>query len=180
MAIIFELWVECESEAQSEKHISHFEGLKFTLLSGLNVSWKTRIERTYSGTAGIEVWSPQLSNFGIVTVQDAIEMSECGIRLYHHLLSAPDFQFAYIAFNPSICVAEIGDYLSLMADGSRSCSFSCVLNDKLVQQIGPLNFFQPFRSGYLWTDYQGESYYPLGSGDHRELLLLKQQLLAAR
>lgn len=117
MAIIFELWVECENKEQAEKHIPHFDGLTFTLLSGLEVSWKSGIDAMYPETPGVEVWSSQLSGFGVRGVQDAVDITECGIRLYHHLLSAPEFQFAYTAFNPNVCVAELGDYFSLSLDG---------------------------------------------------------------
>ncbi len=177
MAIIFELVVECETKEQAEKQFSHFEGLTFTLLSGLKVSLQTSIQQTDSGTSTLEVSSPQLNGWGVCTVQDAVDMSECGVRLYHHLLSAPDFQFAYIGFNPSICVAELGDYLSLSSDGYRSCSFSCVLDDKVAQKFEPLGFFQPFRPGYVWNGYVGEAYHPLFSNAHPELLRLKRQLL---
>ncbi len=179
MAIIFELWIECENRKQAEKHISHFDGLAFTLLSGLEISWKSGIDAMCPETPGVEVWSSELSSFGVRDVQDAIDITECGIRLYHHLLSAPEFQFAYTAFNPNVCVAELGDYFSRSPDGYRSCQFSCVLNDELAQKFAPLRFFQPFRPGYLWREYLGEDYRPLGSNDHPELSRLKRQLLSA-
>ena len=176
MAITFELWVECESREQAEKHIPHFDGLTFTLLSGLEVSWKSGIDAMWTET-GVEVWSSQLNNWGICTVQDAVDVSECGIRLYHHLLTAPNFDFAYTAWNPNISVAEMEDYFSVSPDGHRSCNFACVLSERLAEKFSPLRGFQPFRPGYVWRDYNGEDYTPLGSNDHPELSRLKRQLL---
>ena len=177
MAIIFELFVECETREGAERQARHFEDLSFALPDGSTPAWQCYSEQTYSGTWSVEVSSPQLGEGGGSTVQDALEMSECGIRLYHHLLTAPEFIYAYTGFNPCCPVAELGDFLSEGADGLRSCPFTCVLGDAQAQAVGPLRSFTPFRPGYVWNTYRGEEYRPLGSFDHPELRTLSKQLL---
>ena len=177
MALIFEMWVECNNEADAERQKKHFDGLSFTLLDGFEVSWTTEIERTSSMTSGVSIWSKQLSDKGVRTVEDAVNMSECGVRLYHHLLSAPDFLFAHAAVEANIPASQITDFFTAQQGGFNTCSLHCVLHEKLAQQFEPLGFFREFRPGYVWNRYYGEWYRPLGSNDHPELLLLKQQLL---
>ena len=177
MAIIFELYVECETKEQADRQAAHFAGLSFLLPCGREVFWKSNIEKADLETWEVYVWSDQLDHWGICTLEDTVNATECGIRFYHRLLSAPDFLFAYTGFNPCCPAAELADFLSLNSDGSRSCPFTCVLSDTLAKALGPLRSFKPFRPGYVWNEYQGENYWPLGSLDHRELQALYRELL---
>ena len=177
MAIIFELFIECETKEAADQQVTHFAGQSFLLPSGREASWKSSVEQTYSGTWSVEVYSDQLDHWGICTLEDAVNATECGIRFYHRLLTAPEFLLAYTGFNPCCPAAEISDFFKVGSDGSRSCSSTCVLNNTLVQTLGPLRSFKPFRPGYVWNEYRGENYWPLGSQDHRELWALYKELL---
>lgn len=179
MAIIFELWIECETKEQTEAQAQHFEGLSFTLLSGLEVSWQLVVEEIVSGTSGISLWSHQLSAYGVRTVQDAVDMSECGIPLCHHLLSAPEFLFARVAVESHIPAQQLTEFFTTGPDGFRTTRLDCILHDTLAQELGPLRFFRQFRPGYVWNDYSGVDYRPLGSNDNEQLWQLKKELLGA-
>lgn len=179
MAIIFELWVECETKEQTEAVAQHFEGLSFTLLSGLEVTWQIVVEEIVSGTSGVSLWSQQLSPYGVRTVQDAVDMSECGIRLCHHLLSAPEFLFARVAVESNLSAQQLTDYFTPQPDGFRTTRLDCILHDKLAQELGPLRWFRQFRPGYVWNGYAGEDYRPLDSNDNEQLWQLKKELLGA-
>ena len=179
--IDFELWVECSTSEEAKSQAQYFEGLHFTLLCGLKVTWTLDVNPKhldYAKAFGVTIRSPQLSRYGIRTVQDAVDMSECGIRLYHHLLTAPEFLFARVALEPTLLPsAEISDYFEQQSNGFRTCGLSCVLNHKLAQQFEPLQFFREFRCGYLWNGYYGEEYRPLGSNDNKQLWPMRTELL---
>ena len=176
--IDFELWIECDNAEEAERQAQHFSGLHFTLLNGNTVAWDLEVNPKYLAAFGVTLRSPQLSRYGIRTAQDAIDMSESGVRLYHHLLTAPEFLFARAAVEPTlITTAELADFFELQAGGFYTCPFSCVLSQRLAERIGPLRFFREFRSGYVWNDYHGEAYHPLGSNDNPQLLRLQRELL---
>lgn len=179
--IDFELWVECSNVEEAERQAQHFTGLGFTLLSGLAVTWQLEINPRhleYVKAFGVTLRSPQLSRYGVRTVQDAVDMSESGVRLYHHLLTAPEFLFARAALELTLIPsAELDDFFELQAGGFHTCGFSCVLSQQLAQRFEPLRFFNEFRPGYVWNGYHGEEYRPLGSSDNPRLLILRQELL---
>ena len=177
MAIIFELFIECETNEAADQQVAHFAGQSFLLPSGREAFWKSNIEKASAETWEVYVWSDQLDHWGICTLEDAVNATECGIRFYHRLLSAPDFLFARAGFNPCCPAAEISDFFETGSDGSRSCPFTCVLSDTLAEALGPLQSFKPFRPGYVWNEYRGENYWPLGGLDHRELQVLYKELL---
>ena len=100
MAIIFGLWAECRDAAAARQFAGHFAGLKHTLLTGRTISWAAE-----PGTADDPDWSVSVMSFdlgrrGICTLQDALETTEAGLRLHHHLLSAPDFRYACVGIEP--------------------------------------------------------------------------------
>ena len=177
----FEIWVECNDAEEAERQAQHFTGLHFRLLSDLDVTWQLETNPKhldYVQAYGVALRSPQLSRAGIRTVQDAVDMSECGVRLYHHLLTAPDFLFARVALEPTLIPsAELSDYFELQASGFHTCGFSCVLSQQLAHRFEPLRFFGEFRPGYVWNGYRGEEYRPLGSNDNQQLYPLYRQLL---
>lgn len=88
MAIIYELWAECKDEASLKELQAHFTGLRHTLLNGREIEFNAEIYSPYKEAQGLSVWSKQLSSFGVRTLKDALETTEAGIFLYHHLKSA--------------------------------------------------------------------------------------------
>src|SRR4029434_1043865 len=122
--------------------------------------------------------SGDLSRSHVRNLQDALEVTEAGLRLYAHLKTALEFTFARVAWEAeSIPMAELTDYLDVQEDGSRLLNLECVVDDALYKSLGSPRFYRPFRDGYWWNPYRGESYRPLYSTDQKELNDLCRRLL---
>lgn len=167
MAIVFEMWAECGTEADCAALVRHFDDFRTPLLSGRTISWMAR--QSYLSTAMV-VSSSDLSNSGVRTVQDAIETTEAGIRLYSHLKDGPAFRFARVAWEAEIVpMAELGDYLEPLMPNQCRIAIECAMDESLYRQLGSPQFCFPFRVGYWWTRYRGEKYTPLYSNDQGAL-----------
>ena len=174
--IEFGLWAECSDLSAKDAFAQHFRGLTHTLLNGRSIAWTVE-DQGKPATLGVEVWCADISRSGIRTVADAIEVSEAGLRLIHHLLSAPGFLFARLDWQaPSIQLAEIGEHVCTYPDGSRGMYETCVMHDSVYDRLGAITGFQSFRPGYVWRPYLGERYEPVGSNDHPELFELMREL----
>lgn len=179
MAIIFELWAECKDEASLQKLKEHFHGLKHTLLTGREITFRADIEN--SEVRGLNVWSSQIcgNGRGVESLTDALEATEAGIFLYHRLKTAPDFRFAHVGWDAENSTSlDLSDYVDTMTDARKHWSgYDCVFDDELYKQLGsPVPFWQ-FREGYWWKKYRGETYEPLSSTDQNELRDLCERLL---
>ena len=96
MGIIFELYVECFEKTDAEQVAAHFAGLKFDLLTGTVAAWETDQDLHLRDTFGLTVYSHNLTASGIRNLQDALETTESGLRLYQHLQKGPNFEFAHV------------------------------------------------------------------------------------
>ena len=164
--MIFEMWAECTTGAACAALVQHFSGLEMALLTDRTASWNASVEP--GQVVAMTVSSNQLSRRGVRIVQDAVEATECGIRLYHHLKAGPQFRFARVAWEASnIPASELGEYIIRQPDGQSSLDLQCVLNDELYRQLGCPAGFVSFRDGYWWRRYMGERYSPLYSNDQR-------------
>jgi hypothetical protein len=178
MAIIFELWAECADPERTRRLAAHFHELRHTLLNGHTITWGAEVALPPAYPYGVRVWSPDLSRSHVRNLQDALEVTEAGLRLYVHLKAAPEFCFARVAWEAeNIPMAELRDYLNVQADGDCHLSLECVVDDALYKSLGSPRFYRPFRDGYWWNPYRGESYQPLYSTDQKELNDLCRQLL---
>ena len=168
MAIIFEMWVECGTEADGAKIVAHFDGLKTQLLTGRAVTWGAA--PLMPCPTAIVVASSDLSRSGVRTLQDALEATESGLRLYHHLQRGPSFRFARVAWEAeSIPMAELGDYTKDYGPGDKHLLLECAMDEALYRDIGSPRNCYPFREGFRWTRYSGETYQPLYSNDAEAL-----------
>ncbi len=164
MAIIFELWAECNNREEIQRLRDHFTDFKCTLQGGLPILFQAELVEQHPHTPGLRVWSPHLGRHGISSVEDAVKMSEAGLYLYHHLLTASNFLFARVAIEAeNIPMRELSDYISTYPDGQRDLGLSCVIHNDLLKQMEGIGGFREFRVGYSWTNYRGEAYYPLNS-----------------
>jgi hypothetical protein len=164
--VIFEMWAECSTEAACAALMAHFSGLEMALLTGRTVSWNAAYEP--GQLLAMTVSSSHLSKHGVRTVQDALEATECGVRLYHHLKAGPEFRFARVAFEASLVPAtDLGEYVAKQPDGRSHLDLQCVLHDELYRQLGSPVGCVPFRDGYWWRRYGGERYHPLLSNDQQ-------------
>lgn len=170
MPIVFEMWVESDTDEQRAALTNHFDGLKTDLLTGRSVTW--RVSHPYSESKGIGISSDDLTNCGVSTVEDVLETTECGIRLYSHLKSGPDFAFARVAMEAeNIPAGELPDYVELLLDRPY-LTLECALHKTLFEKLGSPAGFRPFRENYFWNPYRGETYRPLWSKDQRQLAQL--------
>jgi hypothetical protein len=177
MAIIFELYAECKDMGSTQNFAAHFQEVNHTLLNGRTIRWNVALAPSYPTV--VTVWSPDLSHSGVQTLQDAVESTEAGLRLYLHLQSAPEFRYARVGWEvENVPMAELQDYMDVDKNGRKHLSLNCVLDDELYQQLGSPMFFYPFRKGYRWNRYRGESYQPLHSNDQSALNELCQNLLS--
>lgn len=176
--VIFGLWAECDDEIGLGKLREHFHEQKFKLLKGREIRFHAAVEN--SDVLGLNV-SPSIygSGRGIESLQEALEATEAGIFLYHHLRSAPDFKFAYIGWNADASTSlDLTEDVTAWKDGRLGWpGCECVLNDELYKELGsPVPFWQ-FRKGYWWQKYSGEKYTPLHSSDQESLNELCERLL---
>jgi hypothetical protein len=176
MAIVFMLWAECRSADTIRNLSSHFGGLKYAQLDGREITWRVDVPTRSDGRHSMAVWSEGLSARGVRTVQDAVESSEAGLRLYHHLVAAPPFSYARVGWDAdTIEMADLSEYLEAQ-DGRKYLPLQCVLEETLFNELGRPDGCSLFRPGYRWRPYRGEEYQPLGSNDFPELLRLQQRL----
>jgi len=175
MAIVFEMWAECSTQAACAALMAHFSGLELNLLTGRTVSWAACAE---GDAPAMTAWSSDLSRRGVRTLQDALEATECGIRLHHHLRVGPDFRFARIAWEASlVSAADLGEYVTQQPSGRPRLDLQCVLDDALYRQLGSPEGYVLFRDGYWWQRYLGERYLPLLGNDQSQLNDLCRALL---
>ena len=176
MAIAFQMWAECTTEAACATLVNHFDGVQATLLSGRRISWKAH--QAYLPT-GMIVHSPDLSNRGIRTLQDAVEATESGVRLYRHLKDGPPFRFARVAWEAEyVPLADLGEWVVPCMPGQCRLDVECVMDELLYRNLGSPQFCFPFRDGFWWTRYRGEKYLPLHSNDQSGLNDLCKSLLS--
>ena len=174
MAIVFELSAECAGTSDCIALVKHFDGLQMTLLTGRTISWKaSEVDRS----AAMCAHSPDLSTYGVRTLQDALELSESGLRLYHHLKNGPAFRFARVALEAGLVeLSELRHWVAPMAKGECRFEIECAVDDSLYRELGSPQFCYGFRDGYWWTRYLGERYLPLYSNDQNELTALRRSL----
>ena len=175
MAIVFELWAECATDADCENLVKHFDGFKADLLTGRTIFFHAG--HPYHWKTSMCVSSRDLSNAGVRNILDAIETTEAGLRLYHHLKSGPPFRFARVAWEASLIpMAELNEYVAPLLPAECRLEIECVMDDALYRQLGSPAWCFPFRQGYWWTRYRGERYLPLGSNDQPALDNLRSSL----
>jgi len=177
MAIIFGLWAECQDEVSTQLLADHFIGLEHILLNGRTIKWDVELCRPPNYALGVEVGTGHLSRSGVRTVQDVLEATEAGLHLYKHLQSGPAFRFARVSWESAcLTMSDLPDYVEDSLEGERRLRVECVIDHELYQQLGEPKFCHPFRDGYWWTRYHGESYQPLYSNDQDELNSLCRSL----
>jgi hypothetical protein len=179
MAIIFELTALCASIPERDAFVRHFDALEHRLVTTKRtIRWVARADTLYTPFA-ITGRVPGLSKWGVRTVKDALEVTECGLRFYDHLRSAPPFRYAIAGWESgNIPPDEIVEWLTPDEPGViypwQGSTY--VVDAQLFAEIGEPAGWKPFREGHWWVPYHGELYRPLGSSDHPELMKLQQQL----
>jgi len=179
---IFGLWAEHSNIEDTRRFAEHFQGLTYTLLSGHIIHWETQVFQPPVDSLGVLVSSNDLSRRGVRTLQDAIESTEAGLRLYHELKTAPAFRFARVAWDPeSPGIDDLPEYVQLQPNDERILGLICVMDDDLYRKLGSPIFCEQVTKGYWWRlFYTGEIYKPLHSADQPELNQIVRQLFPER
>lgn len=162
------MWVECTTQDDRAALVKHFDGFQCALITGRQIICQAFPVKWLATALTVEC--KNISPTGIRNLQDALETTELGLRLYGHLKCGPSFRFARVAWEAEyVQLAELSDYLVPMMPGECRLTLQCVVDEALYKQLGSPQFFSPFRPGYLWTRYYGESYKPLCSSDQPAL-----------
>ncbi len=179
MSIVFELYVECLEKSDAENIASYFSNVTFKLLSGVAVSMKITQQVGSSGAFGVVVFPNVGGLRGIRSLQDALDCTEAGLRLYKHLQEAPKFDFAHVGIEAEqTSIADLPNYIHPIGSSEDEVwmDFQCVLSNHLYEQLRHPKYFREFRPGYLWNRYDGERYSPLFSEDQEDLNFVCKQL----
>jgi hypothetical protein len=171
MAWIFSLSAECGSNKhQAELFAKHFDGLSFGLITGKSSTCHSNVQKGHEGNWWAVVCPDNISRSGNSTLDDAIDFSELGFRLYKRLMSAPSFRFALVGceVDEFRSYSELLDDVGTYSDGHRELTYfdGLVLREDVWKELGmPLGFL-PFSEEHRWKPYWGTSYSPLG--DNKE------------
>ncbi|MEW6493289.1 MAG: hypothetical protein AB1589_12405 [Cyanobacteriota bacterium] len=169
MAWIFSLSAECGSTQEAaDSFANHFKESSWTS-SGEEV-WKcnTQVFQDGEGNWWCMVCRSDISEIGVISPEDAHQMTEVGLVLYRRLRSAPSFRYALVGVE----VDEFRTYSELVTEGQPDILVAgLVLAEEVWQQMGCPVGFRSFKSSYLWKPYEGEVYSPLkASSELREKL----------
>jgi hypothetical protein len=179
MAIVFELWMECQSPAHAEQMVPHFDGLQHTLVTGRAVTWRAGVD--YQNALAVEVEPVGLNRYGCATEEDNVEQTESELRLYHRLLTAPAFRYARAA--RCAYLRPLDDVLweySRDGGGETPDGFDlhCVLDEEVWDRLGRPTA-RLFRPGY-WSTVTSEHWLKLLAGaNYPELLGFYREMLSA-
>jgi hypothetical protein len=178
MAIIFELYAECLTKEKAAQLVTHFDGLEFDLCTGRSVHWTATQETIGAQIFVVEVYSSDLSRYGVRSVQDAVESTESGLRLYYHLQNCLVFELARVGWDVDcVTMLDLVEWIEPMGNtGESHCRIQCAVSNSLYEQIGKPKFFKEFAPGYMWNTYTGEKYQPLFSNDQPVLDAIARDL----
>jgi len=179
MAIVFELYVECLEKSDADNIASHFSNFKFELLNGTAVSVHVTQQFGSNGAFGVAVFPKLGLSLGIRSLQNALDCTEAGLRLYKYLQEAPKFDFAHVGIEAEqTSMADLSNFIHPIGTlGSETwMNLQCVVSDNLYEKLGRPKYFREFRPGYMWNRYCGENYSPLFSKDQEGLNSVCKQL----
>ncbi len=156
MAIIFELYIETETEAAMAAMETFWARYETRLPSDDAVVW-TLSKHT---PRHLCLWSPTLGGSGVESYEHAAKLSECGIDLAIRLVSAPEFVFARIGI-------EVDGYTradfvqEYQNDGEPWIPEGTIICERLWEDLGCPTGLSNFRPKYYWNKYKGEPINPV-------------------
>ena len=167
MAYIFELAAECGPDRQqAEMFETFFRNFSFELITGKVSVCYTEISQDQELNWWVEVVPSSITPGGIASsLEDAIDFSESGFRLYTQLLSAPPFRFALVDVEISMFIS----YSALLnIDTQKPFPLTYdgfVLDERIWKELGQPKSFSSFGNSHKWRQYRGHRYSPL-EGNH--------------
>jgi hypothetical protein len=155
MALIFSLSIECGSRSNADALSSHFDRLHGDISKNPAYTCTTSsIGITESGW-WCNVYPDTKRRSGICSKQDADEMTEFALHLYHHLTKAPPYRYAIAGVE----VEGFRDYDELIEDlltYPEDPLGGLVINREIWEETGSNPAFRDFSKGYYWIPYTGE------------------------
>jgi hypothetical protein len=158
MAMLFGLQIECGQESAARAMAAHFLGVALVLPDGLALRCESSAWRDVEGNWWVSAAPPGASASGIPgrdvpELRKADRMTQIGFLLYDSLRAAPDFRYALAGVEAS----EFRYFSELNMDLVDLDFPGLVLCDAIWAQLNRAEVFQPFRPGYVWRPYQGET-----------------------
>lgn len=169
MAWIFSLSAECgATQDAAERFANHFNESSWVSSSEEAWTCSTQVFQDGESNWWCMVCPNGLSEIGVISPEDAHQMTKVGLLLYRRLRSAPSLRYALVGVE----VDEFRTYSELVTDGQLDILVAgLVLAEEVWKQMGSPAGFRSFKSGYLWKPYEGEVYSPLmASSELREKL----------
>ncbi len=179
MAYLFSLSAECGADKSiAEDFAKHFEELTFKLVTGTTSVCKNWVHQNPEMNWWVTVLPSEITKTGVNSKKDCIELSELGLRLYKHLLTAPFFRYA-------LAGVEVDDFMYYSDLFKSVCTYpderralhgftGLILRKEIWKELGEPIAFVKFKTDYVWQIYYGEKYSPAFS--EKDLLELWQSI----
>lgn len=181
MAWLYCLSTECGADKnRAEVFAKHFEGLSFELITGKTSMCSVAIHSDEENNWWVDVVPNNITGSCGSSLNDAIEVSELGFRLYKHLKLAPQFRFALFGCEVEEfrLYSELANDVATYRDGRTEFNnhpgFSgLVLSHELWEELGKPIAFPPFTDKYRWRPYAGQDHSVIFDNEDYGRLLYK-------
>lgn len=148
MAWIFSMWIEAETQPQRAAIKAYFEGRV------IEACGKQFPIVTFEGGM---ITVEGISQIGITSQADALEMTAIGHELYRLLQDAPQFRYALTGVE----VDSWREMHELEEDPRDMLISGCVIHKDIYEHLGSPGEMVKFHGDYVWQPYEGEKW----SGD---------------
>jgi len=149
-------------EIGRDEFAAHFDKLSFVLSTGTESQCKSRVFQDNEGNWQVIVFPTCISRSGVNSEKDYIELTECGLRLYKRLLTAPTFRYslAGIEVDGFSRFSELVNLVWTGSFGQKSVFHhpGLFLRQDVWEHIGKPVGLWKFRPGFGWNSYQGEAF----------------------
>jgi len=162
MAFDFSLWINTGSSAEDTERLSNFlteQKMIQTKLNQYPVTTHFHKDSYFVKVGGI-------SNIGIRSTKDALEMSLIGFEFFKLLINAPRFRYALVGIGLEKWrdlhefVTYPKDVLLMKGFVVREDVYKKMETTTTIDTSHPSTDIGFFRKGYLWIPYLGEWEFP--------------------
>jgi hypothetical protein len=163
MAYLYSLSTECgPSKSDADSFASYFDGLTFSLLTGTVSKCQNRTFQDSEGNWWVIVMPDNISLSGVNTEPDYFELTECGLRLYERIKTAPTFRYSLAGVEVDM-FSTYSEILNSVCTSPNGQKFfhnfpGLVLRQDVWQAAERPEGFWTFRPGFAWQPYQGEAF----------------------
>ena len=152
MTWVFSLSAECgRRESLAFAFSEYFQEKLITLSNGYPYRCDTNLHQDSENNWWCVVY---VNSFETLSSEhDPTLLTKIGIHLYQDLRYAPLFNYAIVGVE----VDEFRTYNELINDKSDEPIPGLVMRESIYQQLRSEVIYYPFREGYVWQVYEGES-----------------------